>query len=149
MTMVMPTVRAEHLRGVWPRALLLAGVVVVALFAIGCTAASGSSAGRDDWSRSFVMPYDRVWVAVVRSLPKAGYIIVEENRGQGRVRAEAAAEPAYRAVVLDVRVDQRGEVVGVDVQASGGGVGSPGEIGILDRAVTEFLEELDELLGNG
>jgi hypothetical protein len=95
------------------------------------------------------MPYDRVWGAVVRSLPRAGYIIVEEDRGQGRIRAESAADPAYRAVVLDVRVDQRGELVRVDVQASGGEVGSPGEIGILDRAVTEFLEELESSLGPG
>jgi hypothetical protein len=146
--MVMPTVRAGHLRGVWSRALLLSGVVVVVLFAIGCQATSGSSASGDDWSRSFVLPYDRVWTAVVRSLSSSGYILDEQDPGQGRIRAESVADPAYRAVVLDVRVDQRGETVRVDVQASGGGVGSPGEIGILDRAVTEFLEELDELLGH-
>ena len=147
MTTVVPMVRAERLWRVWPCALLLSSVVVVGLSAIGCSATSAVLASGDDWSRSYVLPYDRVWRAVVRSLSSTGYVIDEEDREQGRIRAESAADPAYRAVVMDVRVDQRGEVVRVDVQASGGTVNSPGEIGLLDRAVTEFLDELDRAVG--
>jgi hypothetical protein len=145
--MVTPMVRAERLRRAWPCELLLSSLVVVGLSAIGCSATSEVLANGDDWSRSYVLPYDRVWRAVVWSLSSTGYIIDEEDREQGRIRAESAADPAYRAVVLDVRIDQRGEVVRVALQASGGTVNSPGEIGLLDRAVTEFLDELDRALG--
>ena len=73
----------------------------------------------------------------------SGYLLVEQDRGRGRITAESTGEPAYRAVVLIVRIDQRDEIVSVSVQASGGGPGSPAQLGRLDRAVTGLLDELD------
>jgi len=132
-------------RGTVPRSfarpLLLACVTVVTV--LGCSSTPVDLDRGGDWSRSYVLPYDRVWEAVKASLSKAGYWIEEEHRERGLVRAESTREPAYRAVVLVVRVDQREEEVRVNVQASGGGVDPASEIGRFERAVNEFLDELD------
>ncbi len=142
--MVVPVPRPGTVRRVSAHALLLVSLVIWS--AIGCSSASGALATEDDWSRSYALPYDRVWAAVTASLSSSGYWLGEQDGERGRIRAESASEPAYRAVVLIVRIVQRGEVVRVGVQACGGGGESPAEISHLDRAVTEFLDELDDRL---
>ncbi len=140
---LLPTIRwSGSAQGRSSLALFLSGVVVAT--AAGCSAVTAGLVTGGEWSRSYVLPYERVRTAVVASLSNCGYTIVEDERG--RIEAESAADPAYRAVVLIVRVDQREEAVTVDVQASGGGAGAPADNRHLDRAVTEFLDELDDRL---
>lgn len=126
---------------------LVSSVFIVVLSAVGCSSLAGEQVTGNAWSRSYVLPYDRVWAAAVASLSSSRYIIEEQDPAKGQIRAESTDEPAYRAVVLVVRVDRRDEDVRVHVQASGGGVESPAEIGRLDRAVNEYLDELDDRLG--
>jgi hypothetical protein len=144
MRMVAPVARPRTVLRVSAPSLLLVSLVFWS--AIGCSSASGVLASGDGWSRSYALPYDRVWAAAIASLSSSGYWLGEQDGGRGRIRAESASEPAYRAVVLIVRIDQRGEVVRVGVQASGGGDGAPAEISRLDRVVTEFLDALDDRL---
>ena len=124
----------------------LSMVTVAVLCAVGCASAPVEVVGEDGWSRRYALPFDRVWTAAVTVLSDGGYVLGEQDRGQGRIRAESSSEPAYRAVVLLVRIHQRVEFVSVSVQASGGASGSRTEIGRLDRAVSGFLDELDSRL---
>jgi len=124
-------------------------VVLAVTAAVAAVTACSSvvSDGDDPWTASYVGDADRVWAAIHRALDALGYAIEEEDRGDGTIRAEQAAERPYEAVVLHIAQVQRAEVVRVDVRPAGGVTGTPYDYRSRDDAVREFIGELDRQLG--
>ncbi len=122
-----------------------ASVAALVAVLIGCSS-TGSSGRSGDWSRSFVDPFDRVWQAATATLAEDGYLVEEVDQARGRIRAESPGDRPFREVVLEIRVIERGELVKVSVQAGGGPIDSPADVGRLERAVEAFLAGLEERL---
>ena len=114
--------------------LLVPAIVLLA----GCT--SGGSA--EDWSRSYVGPYDRVMEAVIDVLEDEGYL-VDADREKGRVTAEPSRSRGGGLVSLVVRVQPRGELILVDVLTRGGASYSNAPARPQDTFVLEFFHELE------
>ena len=106
-----------------------------------CSSTSTSSDGA--WTAAYVAPFDRVWTAALDVLEDSAYFVADSDREKGRIRAESSARHQYREVVLDISFKQRGKVVRVNVQASRGPIDSPADFRRLERAVREFLADLD------
>jgi hypothetical protein len=84
-----------------------------------------------------------VWVAVLDVLADADYYVADSNREKGRIRAESSARHRYQEVVLEVAFKERGEVVRINIQARSGPSDSPAVFKRLERAVDEFLADLE------
>jgi hypothetical protein len=121
---------------------LVAAAVVLALPACSSVVPEGG----DPWSASYAEDDGRVWAAIHQTLDALGYVVEEEDHGDGWIRAAQASDRPWEGVVL--RIDQvpEGEVVHVHVRTSGGGAGPVGDQSGRDKAVREFLFELDRRL---
>jgi hypothetical protein len=102
--------------------------------------------GGDPWSASYAEDDGRVWIAIHQTLDELGYVVEEEDRGEGRIRAAQASDRPYEGVVLRVDLVRKPESVHVHVRPSGGAVGPVGDHRGRDEAVREFLSELDRRL---
>jgi hypothetical protein len=123
------------------RSLLIVGLLVLVA---GCS--TSGTPTHEDWSRSYVRPFDRVWTESVEALDDLDFYLETEDRERGVIRAESRSKREYGAVVLDIRITSRGEVVLVDVKAAGGPMDSPALFARFDETVSEFLLELDARL---
>jgi hypothetical protein len=116
-------------------------VIAGALLTVACSSTSTSSG--DAWTAAYVAPIDEVWTAVLDVLEDSGYLVVDSDRAKRRIRGESSARHQYREIVLDLTLKERGEVVRVNVQASGGAIDSPAGFRRLEEAVRDFLAQLD------
>ena len=127
-------------RPLW--AVLAAAVVVLALPACSSVVPEGG----DPWSASYAEDVERVWIAIHHTLDALGYVVEEEDRGDGRIRAAQASDRPYEGVMLRIDLVRKPEVVHVHVRPSGGAAGPVGDHRGRDEAVQEFLSELDRRL---
>jgi hypothetical protein len=127
-------------RPLW--AVLAAAAVVLALAACSSVVPEGG----DPWSASYVKDVERVWAAIHQTLDGLGYVVEEEDRGDGRVRAAQVSDRPYEGVVLRIDLVRKAEVVDVHVRPSGGAARPVGDHRGRDEAVQEFLSELDRRL---
>jgi len=82
---------------------ILAGAAVVLALA-ACSSAVPE--GGDPWSASYAEDDGRVWAAIHQTLDTLGYVVEEEDRSDGRIRAAQVSDRPYEGVVL--RIDQCG-----------------------------------------
>jgi len=120
-------------------------LTAAALAAVACSSVVSES--DDPWTASYVDDAGRVWAAIHRALDALGYVVEEEDRGEGKIRAAQIAERSYQSVVLRIVEIQKAELVRVVVRPSGGATGTPDDHRRRDEAVREFLTALDEHLG--
>lgn len=120
--------------------------------ALTCVLALGACsqlalAPQGDWHRSYARTLGEVWTAALEALEDEGFVIESADQDRGRIRAEAPGQNEYRRAVLHIQIRERDQSVLVDV-AAGGGSETPGDIARFDRAVSTFLEVLDEYARN-
>jgi hypothetical protein len=118
--------------------------IVIAGVAAGC-AGSGGVTG-EDWSRTYLQPYDRVFEAVLDALEASGFYLDTVDEERGRVRAEPSTERDDR-VTLVVEVALRGDRVRVDALAQSPELADGFGSGLAAAAVRDFLRDLDARLG--
>lgn len=121
-------------RGLW--ALALGSLILAAC-------ASTGDLGTP-WSRSYALPEDVVFNAVVEVLDSEGYR-VESDRGRGRVIAEPGHGSSPSRPTLTVGITPKREQVIVDVQVRAGAQQQAVPLST-DSAVREFLYALDASL---
>ena len=122
---------------------ILAGAAVVLVLA-ACS--SAVPARGDPWSASYAEDDGRVWAAIHQTLDTLGYVVEEEDRSDGRIRAAQISDRPYEGVVLRIDQVRKAEVVHVHVRPSGGATVPVGDHRGRDQAVREFLSELDRRL---
>ena len=122
---------------------VLAGAAVVLALA-ACSSAVPE--GGDPWSASYAEDDGRVWAAIHTTLDALGYVVEEEDRSDGRIRAAQVSDRPYEGVVLLIDQVRKAEVVHVHVRPSGGATVPVGDHRGRDQAVQEFLSELDQRL---
>lgn len=125
----------------WARvsaAILIAGV------AVGCVGSGGVTG--EDWSRTYLQPYDRVFEAVLDALEASGFYLDTVDEERGRVRAEPSTERDDR-VTLVVEVALRGDRVRVDALAQSPELADGFGSTLAGAAVRDFLRDLDARLG--
>jgi uncharacterized lipoprotein len=122
---------------------ILAGAAVVLALA-ACSSAVPE--GGDPWSASYAENDGRVWAAIHTTLDALGYVVEEEDRSDGRIRAAQISDRPYEGVVLRIDQVREAEVVHVHVRPSGGAAVPVGDHRGRNQAVQEFLSELDRRL---
>ena len=121
---------------------LAAAVVVLALAACSSVVPEGG----DPWSASYADDDGRVWAAIHQTLDTLGYVVEEEDRSDGRIRAAQVSDRPFEGVALRIDQVRKAEVVHVHVRPSGGAAVPVGDHRGRDQAVQEFLSELDRRL---
>lgn len=119
-------------------------LVLAVIVAVGCV--SSTSTGPDDWSRSYLVGYERVFEAVLDTLEERDFYLVEVDGDEGEVRADASARRG-EDVTLMVHVDERRSGVRVEVMARGANVPDGRAPARLSAVVGEFLRALDARIG--
>lgn len=109
---------------------------------MGCASSSDSEGS---WSRSYLLPRDRVMDAVIQVLEDEDYL-VEGDRKSGRITAEPSRSRDRHGPVLTVRVDEKKGRISVDVQTSLGHDRTTTTSSQDQSAVLEFLLALDQKL---
>ena len=123
----------------------LTSVIVLAFVvaaAVGCASTPDSTGS---WSRSYLLPRDRVMDAVIEVLEDEDYL-VEANRKSGRFTGEPSRSRDQQGPVLTVRVDEKKGRIRVDVQTSLGHDRTTTTSNRDQSAVLEFLHALDQKL---
>ncbi len=124
----------------------LKNLIVVAILMVAITGCTSSGTSSDSWSRSYLLPSDRVIDAVVDVLEDENYL-VDIDRKAGRITAEPSRSRTQGGPILTVRVDQKKDGrVRVDVQTRSGTQGATTGSNRDQTAVLEFLHELDQRL---
>ncbi len=120
----------------------VAAVVFVMMILAGCASSPDST---DSWSRSYLLPLDRVFDAAVDVLEDEGYL-VDAERQAGRISAEPSRSRSQRGPTMVVRVEEKNGRARVDVQTRMGAERSTTTSSGDGAAVLEFLFELDQRL---
>ena len=116
---------------------------VVSLFA--CASTTGAPKGA--WRANYFVNPDRVWNAIEGSLLDAHYTIIEENRFDGTIRAESAAEKDGTVVVLDInQVVYTNDQVNVYVRPSFAEGATSADAQLLKTAGDQFMAILNAKL---
>lgn len=117
-------------------------ILVAALAAGGC---ASSAPAEDDWSRSYVSSFERVFEAALASLEANDFYLDSVDAEGGRIRARSSARRGDE-VTLVVRVEERSPAVRVDVMAQGATAVDGRAPTSMSAAVDQFLNGLDDRL---
>ena len=132
-----PAVASVHSPG---RLLLMVLAVSVAG---GCLSGGGESV--DDWSRSYLSTYDRVFEAALDAVEDSGFYLDTVDEERGRIRAEASARRGDEMSLI-IDVGQRADRIRVDVMAQGAAAQDGRGPGPIAPVVAEYLRNLDARL---
>jgi len=117
-----------------------AALILTMISVAGCV--SSTPTGPDDWSRSYLVPYERTVESVLDALEAIDFYLVEVDGDQGKIRADASVRRGEDITLL-VRVDERGSGVRVDVMARGANLPDGRASARLSAVVGEFLRAVD------
>jgi hypothetical protein len=116
--------------------------VVAVLLTAGCTSAAG---GADPWSRTYLVPAERVFAAALDALDESGFHVDDAEEDTGRIRARSSARRGD-GVSLLIRVETRSAGTRLSVMAGSPDAQDGRGAGPLDRVVHDLLDRVDDLL---
>ena len=122
--------------------MVLAAVVGLSLV-WGCSAYR--NAGSGELTSSYFIPPQNVWTGIERTLVELDYLITDQNRIDGRLRAESTPEDGGAMIVLHVdQIMRTNDQVHVYVKPADGGGDRPATPAELEAAGKTFLAALDK-----
>ena len=109
----------------------------------GCSAYR--NAGSGELTSSFFMPPQNVWSGLERTLLELDYLITDQNRIDGKLRAESTPEDGGAMIVLYIdQMMRTSDQVHVYVKPADGDGDRPATPAELESAGKAFLAALDE-----
>ena len=124
---------------------IILAVAVALLASAACS--TSSNAGSDGLTTSYFMPPQNVWSGIQRTLVDLDYLITDQNRTDGIIRAESSKLEGGALVVLNIdqimRTNDQVHVYVKPVDGGGDRQATPEELEAAGRA---FVSALDKRL---
>jgi hypothetical protein len=110
----------------------------------GAACSTFSNAGSDGLTTSFFMPPQNVWSGIERTLVDLDYLITDQNRTDGVIRAESSKLEGGAVVILNIdQIMRTNDQVHVYVKPADGGGDRAATPEELEAAGKAFVSALD------